>query len=56
MDAYDIQKEIFEAWQKLAKPGSATTLKKQWSEVPVYVDGKQVIDVTIEEGKIRLKT
>ncbi len=56
MDAYDIHQEIFKAWQQLAHKNDATTIKKNWTEVPVYVDGKPVKSVVIEDGKITLET
>ena len=55
MDAYDIHQEIFKAWQQLAHTSDATTVKKNWKEVPVYVDGKQVKRVTIVDGQITLE-
>lgn len=58
MDAYDIHQSIFQAWQQLAHKADASTIKKSWQEVPVYVtiDGKiaKVTDVTVEDGKIVL--
>jgi len=56
MDAYDIHQEIFKAWQQLAHKSDATSVKKNWTEVPVYVDGKQVKRVIIDDGKITLET
>ena len=56
MDAYDIHQEIFKAWQQLAHDADAGSIKKKWSEVPVYVDGKTVKRVIIEDGKITLET
>lgn len=56
MDAYDIHQEIFKAWQQLAHKNDATTIKKNWTEVPVYVNGKTVTGVVIEDGKITLET
>ena len=56
MDAYDIHQEIFKAWQQLAHKTDATTIKKNWEEVPVYVDGKPVKRVTIVDGQITLET
>jgi hypothetical protein len=56
MDAYDIHQEIFKAWQQLAHKTDASTIKKNFSEVPVYVDGKIVKRVTIIDGQITLET
>ena len=56
MDAYDIHQEIFKAWQQLAHKSDAASVKKNWTEVPVYVDGKQVKRVTIVDGQITLET
>ena len=56
MDAYDIHQEIFKAWQQLAHKADATTINKNFVEVPVYVNGKKVINVIIEDGKITLET
>ena len=56
MDAYDLHQEIFKAWQQLAHKPDATTIKKNWAEVPVYVDGKTVKRVVIIDGQITLET
>jgi hypothetical protein len=56
MDAYDLHQEIFKAWQQLAHKSDAATIKKNWVEVPVYVDGKQVKRVVIIDGQITLET
>ena len=56
MDAYDIHQEIFKAWQQLAHKTDASTIKKNFSEVPVYVDGKQVKRVVIIDGQLTLET
>jgi hypothetical protein len=56
MDAYDIHQELFKAWQQLAHKTDASTIKKNFSEVPVYVNGKQIIKVTIIDGQITLET
>lgn len=56
MDAYDIHQEIFKAWQQLAHKADATNIKKNFAEVPVYVDGRPVKRVTIVDGKITLET
>ena len=47
MDAYDIHKKILQCWQQLVNKSDATSINKNWKEVPIYVDGKQVIDVKI---------
>jgi hypothetical protein len=56
MDAYDIHQEIFKAWQQLAHHTDAASIKKNFSEVPVYVDGRPVKKVTIIDGQITLET
>lgn len=56
MDAYDLHQEIFKAWQQLAHKADASHIKKNWSEVPVYVDGRRVTSVKIEDNKIILET
>ena len=56
MDAYDIHQEIFKAWQQLAHKTDASTIKKNFSEVPVYVNGKQVTGVKIIDGQLTLET
>jgi hypothetical protein len=56
MDAYDIHQEIFKAWQQLAHKADATNIKKNFAEVPVYVDGRLVKRVTIVDGQITLET
>lgn len=56
MDAYDIHQEIFKAWQQLAHKVDASNIKKNFAEVPVYVNGKKVTNVIIEDGKITLET
>jgi hypothetical protein len=56
MDAYDLHQEIFKAWQLLAHKSDATTVKKNWAELPVYVNGKTVTKVTIVDGQITLET
>ena len=56
MDAYDIHQEIFKAWQQLAHKVDASNIKKNFEQVPVYVDGKAVKRVVIEDGKITLET
>jgi len=56
MDAYDIHQEIFKAWQQLAHKTDASTIKKNFAEVPVYVNGKRVIKVIIVDGQLTLET
>ncbi len=56
MDAYDLQQEIFRAWQQVAHNPNAGSIKKSWNETLVYVDGKSVTGVRIEENKIILET
>jgi hypothetical protein len=56
MDAYDIHQEIFKAWQQLTHKTDASTIKKNFSEVPVYVNGKQVKRVVIIDGQLTLET
>jgi hypothetical protein len=56
MDAYDIHQEIFKAWQQLAHKTDASTIKKNFSKVPVYVNGKQVTGVKIIDGQLTLET
>ncbi len=56
MDAYDLHQEIFKAWQQLAHKPNAASIKKDFTETPVYVNGKQVVGVKIEEDKITLET
>jgi hypothetical protein len=56
MDAYDLHQEIFKAWQQLARKTDASTIKKNFSEVPVYVNGKKVTKVVIVDGQLTLET
>ena len=56
MDADDLHQELFKAWQELAHKPDAGSIKKTWSEVPVYADGKQVKRVVIIDGQITLET
>jgi hypothetical protein len=56
MDAYDLQQEIFKAWQQACKPASATKINKPINDVSVYVDDKEVIGVKIKDNKIILET
>lgn len=58
MDAYHIQQELFKHWQQLSHIADAGSIKKSWSDVPVYVklEGKlQVVEnISVEDGKIVL--
>lgn len=56
MDAYDLHQEIFKAWQQLAHKPNAGSIKKDFTETPVYVNGREVIGVIIEDNKITLET
>lgn len=56
MDAYDLHQEIFKAWQQLAHRPNAGSIKKDFTETPVYVDGRRVTSVKIEDEKIVLET
>jgi len=56
MDAYDLQQEIFKAWQMISHKPNAGSIKKSWNETNVYVNGKVVTGVRIEENKIILDT
>ena len=56
MDAYDLQQEIFKAWQTVAHKPNAGSIKKTWNETLVYVNGKVVTGVKIEDNKIILET
>ena len=56
MDAYHLHQELFKAWQELAHKPDAGSIKKTWEEVPVYVDGKRIINVKNEDGQIILET
>jgi hypothetical protein len=56
MDAYDLHQELFKAWQQIAHKADAASIKKNWNETLVYVDGKQVTGVKIVDGKIELET
>lgn len=59
IDAYDLQKELLDAWRPLASNNSGESVQKKWPVIPVYVevDGKlQVVDTLItEDNKIILK-
>jgi hypothetical protein len=56
IDAYDLHQEIFKAWQQLAYKPNAAHIKKNWAEVPVWVDGKPVTSIRVEDGKLILET
>lgn len=56
MDAYDLQQQLFKAWQELCKPASATQINKPINRVLVYVDNRPVTGVKIQDGKIILDT
>jgi hypothetical protein len=56
MDAYIIHQKILQCWQQLVNKSDATSIKKNWKEVPIYADGKIVINVKIEDDKIILET
>ncbi len=56
MDAYDLHQELFKAWQQLAHKPNAGSIKKDFVETPVYVNGRQVTGVTIVDNKIELET
>jgi hypothetical protein len=56
MDAYDIHQALFKAWQQLAHTPNAASIKKEFNKIPVYVDGREVTSVIIEDNKITLKT
>ncbi len=56
MDAYDLYHELQKAWQQVASRSDAGDLKKIWNESPVYVNGKVVTGVKIENNQIILET
>ncbi len=56
MDAYDLQQELFKAWQQIAHKPSAGSVKKDWNDTPVYADGKRVTGIKIIDGRIELET
>lgn len=56
MDAYDLHQEIFKAWQLVCHNPNAGSIKKSWNETFVYVNGKAVTGVRIENNKIILDT
>ena len=59
MDAYDIQLEILKAWRPLAVDVSGSSVRRDWIDVPVYVEVNgelKVVDkVTTQDNKIILK-
>jgi len=56
MDAYDLHQELFKLWQQLSYKPNAASIKKQYDDTPVYVDGRRVTGVKIEDNKIILET
>ena len=56
MDAYDLHQELFKAWQQLAHKPNASSIKKDFVETLVYVDGRVVTNVKIVDDKIVLET
>ena len=56
MDAYDLHQELFKAWQQLAHKPNAGSIKKNFTETLVYVDGRVITGVKIEDNKIVLET
>ena len=56
MDAYLIYQRIYQYWQQCLVKCDSASIKKDWHLVPVYVNGKIVTDVKIEDGKIILET
>ena len=56
MDAYDLQKQLADAWRELAFKNDAGSMKKNFPDVLVYVDGKIVTGLIILDGKIILQT
>jgi hypothetical protein len=56
MDAYELHQELFKAWQQLGLVPNAATIKKEWNNALVYVDGKQITGVKIVDNKIVLET
>jgi len=56
MDAYDLHQELFKAWQQLAHKADAGSIKKNFADTPVYIDGRRVTGVKIEDEKIVLET
>ena len=56
MDAYNVYQKIHQLWQQGAMQNDAASIKKNWAETPVYVNGKRVVDVVLKDGKIVLET
>lgn len=57
MDAYELSKHLFDYWRELAmQHPDAASVKKRWASVPVFVDGKEVVDIKIKDNKIVLET
>ena len=56
MDAYELHQELFKAWQQLGHIPNAASIKKEWYNALVYVDGRQVVGVKIVDNKIELET
>ena len=56
MDAYDLHQEIFKAWQQLAHKPNAGSIKKDFTQTLVYVDGRPVKGVKIIDNQIVLET
>lgn len=54
MDAYDLQRELLKAWQKLGLVPDASSIKKEWNNAPVFVEGRKVIGVNVVDNKIEL--
>lgn len=58
MDAYEIHQKIFQLWQQLCHHNDASSIKKNWADVPVYIkkDGRlvSVSSVQLEDNKIVL--
>jgi len=57
MDAYEVQEKIKEAWRQIwmSNPDAAE-INKGKKIIPVIVNDREVIDVIIEDEKIRLIT
>lgn len=56
MDAYELQQELFKAWQQLGHIPNAGSIKKEWHNALVYVNGRQVTGIKIVDNKIELET
>ena len=54
MDAYDISVKIRNLWAENYDKNSGQMFKGD-SGMPVYVDGKRIVDVVYTDGKIELK-